>query len=129
MSDDLMLNLPNNKVIKTLDIIPEFEEYSELLQKTVVLCFLNKSLNLSTNGLYLCDLTQNITTGSATAIIQSLVPIADRVKMILNAEYDEEIVDSVSFTLEELSERSFKLYINIDRTDNTVEEGSVIING
>ena len=129
MSEDLMLNLKDGVKLNNFEIVPSFDDYSEFIQKTVVLCFLNKSLNVSINNRHLYDLVQHANTGSLSRLVQSLTPLADRVKDILNAEHEEDVISSVSFSLEELSEKSFKIYINIEKTDETEEEGYVVING
>ena len=129
MSEDFMLNLKAGIKMNTLEIVPNFEEYSELVQKAVVLCFLNRSLNISINNRHLYDLVQVANTGSMPRILQALTPVADRIKDILNAEAEEDIVSSVIFSLEALSEKSFKLYINIEKTDETEEKGYIVING
>lgn len=129
MPNDLLLNLPQGIELKQLDIVPEFNNYSELLQRVVVLCLLNESINLTTDDYYLCELIQQATTGSLPGLIKQLIPVADRIKMVINAEEEEDVLASVQFELEKLSERSFKLYINIVKTDDTIEEGSFLVNG
>jgi len=121
---DLMLNLPEGVRLNILEITSVFPQYSELLQRVVMLIFTSNHSDLTIDGKTLPEFLRNANMQNLSALNSQLIFIANAAKELLNADSYE--IDTLSITAV-AEDREVKLNITVKALNATVETGEFTI--
>lgn len=121
---DLMLNLPEGVQLNTLEITSVFPNYSELLQRVVMLVLTSNHNELTIDGKTLPEFLRNANMQNLSALNSQLIFIANAAKELLNADSYE--IDTLSITAS-AEDREVKLNITVKALNATVETGEFTI--
>ena len=117
--------------MNSLEIVPEFPNYSELLQRVVVLFLMHTtSDDLTLDGRYTSDIVSTVVTGSALDFVeQQLNIIGSTIKRLINSESetDDRLIDRIDVKLN--TQGAHVRFVVTITTSSGTETGELTING
>lgn len=122
--NDLTLNLPSGVRLNTLDVVASFPEYSELLQRVVVLVLMSDLSEMQIDGRTLPELLRTANRSNIAMLNSNLNFIASEALSLLNSE--GEVAQSLSISANEVGGVTY-INITVTAVDGETASGEYVV--
>jgi hypothetical protein len=123
-TDDIKLNLAPGIKLTTLDIVPEFSGYKELMQRAVVILLTSESPAMQVNGFTLPQAVANSTSAGMSELRSYSAQYEDALKSLLNSDSND--VSTVDINIETEGSMA-RITVNITTYDGEEISGDFTI--